>query len=112
MHIHPPQTRHQIHRTKSTISLYAFRIWTQVMRWSGNLHQNSTQRSQLGQYIVDLIIRIRHFDTDLREVIRVGSTENLFVMIQILSHGDEMILNVGEVETDIGFGGYEPLFVA
>ena len=75
MHIHPPQPRHQIHRNK-----------------------HSPQRSQLRKHIINLIIRIRHLNRYLRQVVRMRSRQDLLVVIQVLGHGYQVILDIGEIE--------------
>ena len=55
-------------------------------------YEHCTERSQLGQHVVDLIIRVRHLDRDLREVIRVRPRQNLFIVVQILRHRDQVVL--------------------
>ena len=42
-----------------------------------------------------------HEDGDSGEVVGVGSRKNLLVVIQVLGHGDEMILREGETRTGI-----------
>lgn len=59
--VHTPQTSHQIH-------------------WN----ENRTQCCELGENVVDLVVRVGHLDRDLREVIGMRARENLLVVIQIL----------------------------
>lgn len=63
----------------------------------GDKHR--TQGRQLRKHIVDLVVRIRHLDGNLSKVIGVGSGEDLFVVVQVLGHGDQVVLDVGEVKT-------------
>ena len=69
--VHSPQTRDKVHWDK-----------------------NRTKRSELGENIVDLIIGIRHFDRDLSEIIAMRARQNLLVMIQILRHRNQMVLDI------------------
>lgn len=58
-----------------------------------------TQGCQFRMHIVDLVVRIRHLDGDLSKVIGVRPGEDFFVMVQVLGHGDQMVLDVGEIKT-------------
>ena len=55
-------------------------------------NQDSTQCSQFGKHIVDLVVGVRHLDGDLSEIVGVRARQNLLVVVQVLSHGDQMIL--------------------
>lgn len=57
------------------------------------------ERGKLGEHIVDFVVRVRHFDRDLSEVVGVRARENLFVVRQILRRGGDVILDIGEVES-------------
>ncbi len=65
----PPQARDEVHRDK-----------------------HCAQRGQLREHVVDLVVRVRHLDRNLREVVRVRAREDLLVVVQILRHRDEMVL--------------------
>ena len=69
MHVHAPQTRDEVHRD-----------------------EHRAQRGQLREHVVDLVVRVRHLDRDLREVVRVRAREDLLVVVQVLRHRDEMVL--------------------
>lgn len=73
--VHAPQTSDQVHRD-----------------------EYGTERRELGEDVVDLVVRLRHFDGDLREVVRVRSGEYLLVVIQVLRHGNQVVLDIGEVQ--------------
>lgn len=64
------------------------------------------------KHIIDLIIRIRHLNTNLRQVIRMTPAQDLFIMVQILGHRDQMILDVREIESNVRFRGDAPVLVA
>jgi hypothetical protein len=72
MHVHTPETSYQVHRNK-----------------------NGTKSSEFRQDVVDLVIRICHLDRNLSQIIRMGPRENLFVVVQVLGHGDQMVLDIG-----------------
>jgi hypothetical protein len=118
VYVHTPETSNQIHRTWILVTV--------LRTWRLDSHQDSTQCCQLGENIINLIVGVRHLDRDLGEVIRVGSRKNLFVMIQILGHGDQMILsgqsctsrfigrtylNIREIEPNVGLRSHKPLLV-
>lgn len=63
-----------------------------------NSHQHRTQSSQFRQDIVNLVIRIRHLDRDLSEVVGMRTRQDLFVVIQVLRHGDQVVLDIGEIQ--------------
>lgn len=75
MNVHTPETRNQVH---------------------GNEHR--TERGELGEDVVDLVVRVCHLDRYLREVVRVRAGENLLVVVQILGHRDQMVLDVRQVK--------------
>ena len=58
MHVHAPETRNEIH---------------------GDEHR--TERRELREHVVDLVVRVRHLDADLCEVIGVRAREDLFVVV-------------------------------
>jgi hypothetical protein len=60
----------------------------------GNQHRS--ERRELGEHVVDLVVRVRHLNRDLREVVRVRAREDLFVVVQILRHRDQMVLKARE----------------
>jgi len=70
------------------------------LRYTGDKvhrNENRTQRSELGEHLIDLVIRVCHLDTDLGEVIRVRARQNLFVVVQVLGHRNQVVLNVREI---------------
>lgn len=76
MHVHAPETRDEVH---------------------GNEHR--TERGQLREHVVDLVVGVRHLDRDLREVVAVRAREDLLVVVQVLRHRDQVVLDIREVET-------------
>jgi len=70
------------------------------LRYTGDkVHrdENRTQRSELGEHLIDLVVRICHLDTDLGEVIRVRARQDLFVVVQVLGHCNQVVLNVRQI---------------
>lgn len=55
-------------------------------------YKHSTQRRQLRKNVIDLIVRVSHFDGNLGQVVRVWARENFFVVIQVLGHRNQMVL--------------------
>lgn len=55
-------------------------------------NKNGTERRQLRQNVVNLVVGIRHLDGNLREVVRVRPGENLLVVIKILRHSYQVVL--------------------
>jgi hypothetical protein len=110
MYVHTPQTGNQVHWAKQPGG-------SAHMCFGGKAdsHQHGTQRSQFPvknddqpsstslpnlysrKHIIDLVVRIRHFDRDLRQVVTVRPRQDLFVVIQILCHGDQMVLDIREI---------------
>lgn len=76
MDVHAPQTGDQVHRD-----------------------EDCTERGELGEHVVDLVVRVRHLDRDLGEVVRVRSGEDLLVVVQVLGHRDQVVLDVGQVQS-------------
>jgi len=76
MNVHTPETGDQVH---------------------GDEH--CTQRGQLRQNVVDLVVRVRHLNRDLCEVVGVRARENLLIVVQTLGHRDQVILDVGEIKS-------------
>jgi len=76
MDVHTPETGDQVH---------------------GDEHR--TQRGQLRQNVVDLIVRVRHLNRDLGEVVGVRAGENLLIVVQTLGHCDQVVLDVGEIKS-------------
>lgn len=75
MHVHSPQTCNQVHGDK-----------------------HGTQRGQLREHVVDLVVRVSHLDGDLGEIVGVRPRKDLLVVVQILGHRDQMVLDIREVE--------------
>ena len=75
MYVHAPQTGDQVH-------------------WD----ENGTERGKLGEDVVNLVVRIRHLDRDLRKVVRVRPGKDLLVVVQVLGHRDQVILDVGQIQ--------------
>lgn len=102
MDVHTPETGDQVH---------------------GNEH--GTERSELGQDVVDLVVRVGHLDRDLREVVRVRTRENLLVVVQVLvsalspqeletytRHSDQVVLDIRKIEANVGLRRDEPVLIA
>ena len=53
-----------------------------------------TECSKLREHFVDLVIRVRHLDANLREIVRVRARQYLLVVIQVLRHRDQVVLDV------------------
>ena len=112
MNVHTPQTGDQIHRTSIFVSnrgsvsaLSAAHIKT-VPNAVSFLEANESALARkpswgyegyLREHVVDLIVGVRHLNGDLSEIIRVRSRQNLLVVVQILRHGDQMVLDVGQI---------------
>lgn len=62
--VHTPETCDQVHR-----------------------NEDGTERGELREDVVDLVVCVGHFDRDLREVVGVRTRENLLVMVQVLFRG-------------------------
>jgi len=75
MDIHTPETGDQVHRD-----------------------EHRTQRGQLRQNVVDLVVGICHLDGDLGEVVRMGARKNFLVVVQTLGHRNQVVLDVGEIK--------------
>ena len=75
MDVHSPKTCDQVHRD-----------------------ENGTERGELREHIVNLVVRVGHLDRDLCEIVAVRSRQDLFVVVQVLGHGNQMVLNIGEVQ--------------
>jgi hypothetical protein len=57
-------------------------------------NKNSTQSGKAREDVIDLIIGISHFDTDLCEVVGMRTGQQFLVVIERLRHGDKMVLNI------------------
>lgn len=88
-HVHTEQTADQIER-----------------------HKNGCQNGDLAKRLVDVVTLRDIVDLNLRQVVAVASAEHLFKVRQITHHGDNVILNVAEIEADIATRRHIELFVA
>jgi hypothetical protein len=72
-----------------------------MMHTSDKVHrdENRTQCGELREHLVDLVVRVRHLDADLGEVVRVRARQNFLVVVQVLSHRDQMVLNVRQIQS-------------
>ena len=61
--VHSPETGHKVH---------------------GNEH--GTQSREFGEYVIDLVVCVRHFDRNLGQVVGVRARKDLLVVVQILCH--------------------------
>lgn len=61
--------------------------------------EDGTERRQLGQDIVDLVVGVRHLDRDLGEVVGVRARQDLLVVRQVLRARRDVVLDVRQVET-------------
>ena len=62
----------------------------------GNMRERGNDARK---HIVDLVVRVGHFDGDLSEVVGVRTRQNLFVVVQVLRHCNQVVLDIGEIET-------------
>ena len=61
--------------------------------------KDRTQCGELREHLVDLIVRVRHLDADLGEVVRVRARQNFLVVVQVLRHRDQVVLNVRQIQS-------------
>lgn len=54
--------------------------------------EHRSERGQFREHVVDLVIRVCHFDRDLCEVVGMRTRENFFVVVQVLRHSDQVVL--------------------
>jgi len=90
---HRPVLRRQLTSPFGKLSIAAERTGNHIHR-----EQNRTERGHSREHVVDLVVRVCHLDRDLCEVVGVRAREELFVVIQALRHGDQVVLDVGEVQ--------------
>lgn len=89
VHIHPEETTDQIQR-----------------------HEDGSQHGDLAEHLVGPIARGDGVDADLGKVIAVRAREHLVEVAQIAHHGDDVILDITQVETDVATGRDAVLLVA
>ena len=55
-------------------------------------YEHCTERGQLGEDVVDLVVGVCHLDRDLGEVVGVRAGEDFFIVVQVLGHRDQVVL--------------------
>ena len=86
----------------ATVSLVTQNAKSSRKRTGNQVHrdQHRSECGQFGEHVVDLIVCICHFDRDLCEVVGMRARENLFIVVQVLGHGDQVVLlNVDRIST-------------
>ena len=63
---------------------------------SDQIHRDEycTEGGEFRKNIIDLVVRVRHFDGNLCEIIGVRAREYLFVVVQVLRHCNQVVLYV------------------
>lgn len=52
-----------------------------------------------------MVVGVGHLDGDLSKIVGVRAGENLFVVVQVLGHCDQVVLDVREVEALLAYSG-------
>ena len=56
-------------------------------------YEHRTEGSQFREHVIDLIVGVRHLDRDLGEIVGVRAREDCLIMVQVLGHGDQVVLS-------------------
>lgn len=59
-----------------------------------------------------LLLPLIHVNADLCEVVPMRSAQQRLVMRQVPRHGQDMVLNIAQVQPNLRFRRHFPLFVA
>jgi hypothetical protein len=86
-HSYPTDLSNSINRRLEIKNKAAFDTCNQV---HGN--EDSAKSRQLRKHIVDLIVCIRHFNGNLRQVVGVRARKDFFIMVEVLGHSNKMVL--------------------
>lgn len=105
VHVHAPQTGDQVHLRAMRACAHGVSVGLPRREEGGGASartygdEDGTERRQLGQDIVDLVVGVRHLDRDLGEVVGVRARQDLLVVRQVLRARRDVVLDVRQVET-------------